>query len=105
MRLALEAVAREENFEVTDEDISAEIDRMAEQYSMDADTIRNMISAAEIRSDIKTTKALDFIKENAKVTKPKKTTAKKTTKKAKETAEEAPAEEKPAEETEPADAE
>ena len=96
-RLVLEAVAAAENIEVTDEDFAAELEKMASQYRMELDKLKELVSDAEekqIRSDLAVQKAADFLVDNAKEgakKAAKKTAAKKTTKKA----DDAEGEEKP----------
>ncbi len=68
-RLVLEAVAKEEGFEVTDEDIDNEINRMAEQYGMDAEEFKPLVGEYEkeqIAEDLKIKKAVDYVVDNAK---------------------------------------
>ncbi|MCR5234255.1 MAG: trigger factor [Lachnospiraceae bacterium] len=68
-RLVLEAVAKEEGFEVTDEDIDNEINRMAEQYGMDAEEFKPLVGEYEkeqISEDLKIKKAVDYVVDNAK---------------------------------------
>ncbi len=68
-RLVLEAVAKEEGFEVTDEDIDNEISRMAEQYGMDAGEFKPLVGEYEkeqIAEDLKIKKAVDYVVDNAK---------------------------------------
>lgn len=92
-RLALEAVAKAEGIEPTDEDVEAEYKKLAEQYGMEEDRVRGFIPAEAMKSDLYTIKALAFIRDNAVVKAPaKKSTAKKTTAKA----DDADAEKKPA---------
>lgn len=67
-RLVLEAVAKAENFEVSEEEYTDEIKRMAEAYRMEEDKLTEMISDFEekaIREDLCIKKALDFAVENA----------------------------------------
>lgn len=68
VRLALEKIAELENFEVTEEDIDAQYNKLAEQYEMDVETIKNILPAEDIKKDVSTTKALDAVKESAKIT-------------------------------------
>ncbi|MBR5766642.1 MAG: trigger factor, partial [Lachnospiraceae bacterium] len=71
-RLVLEAVAKEENFEVTDEDYDKEVARMAESYQMEADKLKDLIGDYEkeqIIEDLKIQKAVDFVVDNAKESK------------------------------------
>ena len=80
--LALEAIAKAENFEVSDDDVEAELKKMAEAYNMELDKIKEIMPKENIegmKEDLKISKALDFIVENAKWSKAaaKKTTTKK----------------------------
>lgn len=69
IRLALEAIARAEKFEVTEEEVEAEYKRMADKYEIEIDKIKNMVSEKEVKKDMLTNKALDCVKENAKAAK------------------------------------
>ena len=91
VRLALEAVARLEGLEVTDEDLEAEFAEMAKNYNMPLEKVKELLMPVAVKSDLLVQKASEFVKANAKAVKPKK--ARKTTKKAakKDTAEEAAA--------------
>ncbi|NLW77818.1 MAG: trigger factor [Ruminococcaceae bacterium] len=72
MRLALEAVVRLEGIVATEEDIEAEIARIAERFGMEADQVRNLMPSEQIAKDLAVNKAVDLVKEKAKVTdKPK----------------------------------
>lgn len=92
-RLALEKIVELEKIEATEEDINAQIEKMAEQYGMEADKIRAAVPTEEIAKDLAVGKAIDFIKENAEITEvetktekaEKKPAAKKTTSTAKKT--------------------
>ena len=96
-RLALEKIVELEKIEATDEEIDAEYAKMAEQYGMEVEAVKNAVPSDELAKDVAVTKAIDFIKENAVITeveektekKPaaKKSTAKKTAKKTEEAAE------------------
>ncbi len=76
IRLALEKVAELEAFEITDEDVEAKYAEFAELYSMEADKIKEIIAAADLKKDMATEKAVDFVKDNAKVTTSRKKKAK-----------------------------
>jgi trigger factor len=67
-RLALEKVASIEDFEVTDDEVEAEYDKMAKENRMTDEKIREIVTSDGIKSDLKTEKALDLIKSSAKVT-------------------------------------
>jgi trigger factor len=67
-RLVLGAVAKAENFEVSDDEYEAELKKMAEAYQMEEDKLKEMISNFEeksIKEDILLRKAVDFVVENA----------------------------------------
>ena len=94
-RLALEKIVELEKIEATEEDINAQIEKMAADYNMTAEQIKAAVPASEIGKDLAVGKAIDFIKENAVITeveaktekqdKPaKKPAAKKSTKKTEE---------------------
>ncbi len=65
VRLALEKIAEIENIEPTEDDINAEYDKMAEMYKMDADKVKSLVSAEDLRLDVAVSKAMDMVKENA----------------------------------------
>ena len=67
-RMIVSAVAQQEDFPVTDEEISAELENMAKQYGLEADKLREMIgeeNLSMIEGDIKVRKAVDMMYENA----------------------------------------
>ncbi len=63
--IALEAVVDAEKIEATDEEIDAEIAKLAEQYQMDTDQIKKAVPSEQLASDIKTRKALELIVDSA----------------------------------------
>ncbi len=65
LRLALEKIAELEKVEVTEEDITAEINRIAEAYQMEADKVREMVPTDSVAADMKVKKAMDLVKEKA----------------------------------------
>jgi len=64
--LALEAIVEAEKIEANEDEINAEVDKLAEQYGMEADQIKAAVPADQLASDIKTRKAVDLIVETAK---------------------------------------
>ncbi len=84
-RLALEKIAELEKIEVTEDEINAEYDNMSKAYSMEIEKIKEIVTDKGVAADLKVKKAVDFVKENAKVTEAaeeaaeKKPAAKKTT--------------------------
>ena len=68
--LALEAIAKAENVEVTDEEIEAEYERSAEQYGMKAEDLKKYISSDNIKSQLVNTKVVKIVVDSAVATKP-----------------------------------
>ena len=67
-RLTLEAIAKAENLEITDEEVEAEITKMSEQYGMTADQIRSALGESgieQLRKDSAMQKAISLIADNA----------------------------------------
>ena len=67
--LVLEQIAKEENIEVSDADIDAEVEKMAATYGMEADKLKEYMGDAEkesMKRDLAVTKAVDLIMENVK---------------------------------------
>lgn len=64
-KLALDAIVKAENIEASEEEIEAEVNKLAEQYNMEADKIKAAVPAEQLSADITTRKAVDFIVDNA----------------------------------------
>ena len=64
--LALEEIVKAENIEATEDEVNAEVDKLAEQYGMDADQIKKAVPTEQLENDIKTRKAVDVIVDSAK---------------------------------------
>lgn len=65
--LVLEAIAEAEKLEATDEDVDAELAKMAEVYSMDVDAIKKALGSLDaVKGDLQIKKAVDFLVENRK---------------------------------------
>ncbi len=67
VRLALEGIVKLENIEIADDDAKAELQKMADMYKMTIAQITNYISLDNIKLDMAVAKAVDVIKENAKI--------------------------------------
>ncbi|VUW95638.1 Trigger factor [Streptococcus constellatus] len=65
--LVIEAVAKAEGFEASDEDIEAEIASLAADYSMEVERVRQLLSADMLKHDIIIKKAVELITSTAKV--------------------------------------
>jgi len=89
VELALSAVAEAEKFEITDEEVEAEINRLAELYKLEVEQVKKFVGGGEeLAHDMKMKKASDFVFDNAKVGKAKKPAAKKVAEAKEEVAEE-----------------
>lgn len=65
--LTLEAIAAAENLEVSDEEVTQELDKMAEMYNTPVDQLKRMIGSLEgLKEDLKIRKAIDFLVDNSK---------------------------------------
>ncbi len=71
VNLMLDAVAEAEGFEVTDEDIESELQKMADAYKLGIEEVRAAVPVENLRKDILERKAADLICESAIVTEPK----------------------------------
>ena len=65
VRLVLEAVAVEEKLAIEDADVDAEVERIANMYSMPAEQVKQLISRDAIAYDLRIRKALELIEESA----------------------------------------
>ncbi len=74
--LALEAVVAAENIEVGDGEVDEEIAKLAEQYKMETDKVRELVSMDDLRLDLSMRKALDLVKGAVKKPAKKKAKAK-----------------------------
>ena len=78
-RLVLEAIAKAENLEATEEEYEKELQNMADIYQMELDKVKELLGDREkknIMQDLAVRKAAEFVADNAKETKPKKTAEK-----------------------------
>lgn len=65
LRLALEKIAKLENIEVTEDELKAEFDKLAEAYKLDVDQIKQFIHDDDLKKDIAVGRAVDLIKDAA----------------------------------------
>ena len=95
MDLAVAAIIKAENIEVSDEDVEAEYKKMAEQFGMDVDMVKKYLVKEQVQDQLLSQKAVAVVVDSATAEKPKKAAkkeeaaegeekkpAKKTTKKA-----------------------
>lgn len=68
IRLALDTIAELEKIEVTPEELDAEFEKLAKSYKMDVARVRGFIGEKDLISDMKATKAIDIVRDNAVIT-------------------------------------
>ena len=71
IRLALEAVVAAEQIVATDEELEAELQRIADNYKMELEKVKELVNADEVKKDLAVNKAIDFIKDHAEITEEK----------------------------------
>lgn len=71
INLTLEAIAEQENLEASDEELAAELEKMAELYKRSVDELKQILDmqggTEAMRGDLKVRKAVDFLVENSKL--------------------------------------
>ena len=67
LRLALENIAALEGLEPTEEEMNEEFEKIAKMYEMEVDKVKNIISDVQVKGDLQSQKAVDFVKANAVV--------------------------------------
>ena len=67
LRLALEKISELEKLEPTAQEIENKYKEYAENYKMDVEKIRTFIPEKDIKMDLSCEKAIDFLRENAKI--------------------------------------
>ena len=65
--LVIEAIAKAEGFEASDEEIEKEINNLASEYNMEVEQVRNLLSADMLKHDIAMKKAVEVVTSTAKV--------------------------------------
>ena len=67
--LTLEAIAKAENLEVTEEEVNEELEKMASMYGMEAKQLLPLLggNTSTIKGDLQLRKAIDFLVEHCKV--------------------------------------
>ena len=67
-RLVLEEIVKAENIQVSDEEVEAELQKMAEMYKMELDKLKEYMGEEEkesMKKDLAVQKAVDLLVENA----------------------------------------
>ncbi|HLR08544.1 MAG TPA: trigger factor [Bacillota bacterium] len=65
--LTLEAIAKAEDIEATDDDVNEELENMASQYNMEVDQLKQMLggNTDAIKEDLKLKKTIDYLVEHS----------------------------------------
>ena len=68
MNLTLEAIAKAEKLEATDEELKEELDKMSEMYKIPTEDIEKALgnNLDAVKADLKIQKAVEFLVENKK---------------------------------------
>lgn len=67
--LTLEAIAAKENFEIADEKVEEELQKMADMYKMEKEKVRELLGEAgieQMKGDLKIQAAVDLLRDSAK---------------------------------------
>ncbi len=64
--LALEAIAKAESIEPSEEELEEEYKKIADQYKMEVDQVKAALPESQVKDDVSLRKAVDFVVENAK---------------------------------------
>lgn len=70
-RLVLEAIAKAEAIEATEEDLDAEFAKMAEMYGIEVDVVKKSVPASELQHDVAIRKTVEMLVNEASLTKPR----------------------------------
>ena len=66
--LTLEAIAKQENIEASEEDINAELEKMSTQFNMKIEDIKRALGGTDVlANDLRFAKTVEFLVENAKI--------------------------------------
>ena len=69
VRLTLEAVAKAENIQISDEELDKEVEKMAEAYKLEKEQLKKYLGDAELeqmKTDMAVQKAVDLLASEAK---------------------------------------
>ncbi|MEG1592877.1 MAG: trigger factor [Oscillibacter sp.] len=73
--LAMTAIIKEEKIEVSDEDVEAEMKKMAEKYGMELEMVKKYLTVDQVRDQVMTEKAIAVVTDSAIAGKPEKKAA------------------------------
>ena len=67
VRLALEKIAAVEAIAISEEEVSAEYERLATAYNVPVDEVKRFIASDDIKADLLVARAMEIVKENATI--------------------------------------
>ena len=67
VRLALRAVSEKEGLVVTEDEVDGRIAKLAEDYGMEKDKVKDLVDPKDVEMDVKIDKALEIVKSTAVV--------------------------------------
>ncbi len=67
MELAMTAIAKAENFQISDEELDAELQKMSEEYKLEVEKLKEYIGVEELKKDMCLRKASELVMAEAKV--------------------------------------
>ena len=67
MELAMTAIAKAENFQISDEEIEAELQKMSEEYKLEVEKLKEYIAVEDLKKDMCLRKASELVMAEAKV--------------------------------------
>ncbi len=67
-RLALEKIVKTEQFEISDEQVEEEYNRLAEGYGVPAEQVKQLVGVEGLKKDLAVARAMELVKESARIT-------------------------------------
>jgi trigger factor len=67
LRLALDAIAKAENLEITDAELDDSLSEIARSSNLELDKVKQLIPLDDYKADLLATKAMDLVKDSAVV--------------------------------------
>lgn len=65
--LTIDAIAKAEDIQVSDEDIAEEIKKVAEQYKMEEEKVKQLLNAEQVKDSILPRKVMEYLVEETKI--------------------------------------
>ena len=65
--LTIDAIAKTEDIQVSDEDIAEEIKKVAEQYKMEEEKVKQLLNTEQVKDSILPRKVMEYLVEETKI--------------------------------------